>query len=950
MLTTVTMFFKPENPQKPPCGGLSYHQRKPRVVGEGAFIRIRSFRTLTLLFAFICGLLTTHDAGAEAIQWQALSDDPGRFQSGWVFVPAKRPGADKLPESAVIEGGSVRLPDSVGPADLGFASDILASGSEAFWKHGGVALVMMEVPEAGARKLRLGLPRGASVWLDGREIFTAQTHLHLPESAEVAVTLEAGTHVLAVKLPRRKSGWHGRGFHLRWLTADGVPDPSLVFKLPWLNNSGAAFEAGIVRAKATLALSSTAPAWNAQVTISPTLPAALVSQKVALRAVPGRRSAAPTVALGDCTLTPGTICRLAADWPAQALESKSRGGLGPVVFEAQLGAQGAWHRVGQWGDAKPLGETTLADLKLAVQVRTALEGAGWLSAESHDLIRYDLQRLTDRLQLRPLKPPIGPKALRRRLGRHLKDLQAQRDPLQDAVGMHLRAYRSPLDGRYQPYALFVPPGLNPGKPIPMVVALHGFRGTPERICRIALGGAAPRMLVLCPYGYGDTVFRGVGEDDVFRTMALVEDRFAVDPDRVYLTGVSNGGLAAYEIALHHPDRWAAVAILAALGDLRNFSRIGREGHEPYETAWIDRLSSAERLSNARGMTFMIVYGEKDRLDHKHVEALSHKLRRAGARVRYIVHDDLGHNVWDRTYEKGAIFKWFRAHRRRHKGKRIDYISRSPLRRGAQGLYIERADWAQAPRITVRWDSSQELDVTATDAAEAFFVRLKPTEAARTVLLTLNDKPTQLTVEPHHQRLAFERAEQGWAVQAQTEAAPQQPWPQTQGWPRAEDFYGGLERLRNGPQLYVYGTHNPHDTALNCYLAHLDQRRWSRWSTLVTEVIPDTALTVDRMERHHLVLVGTDLANPWAGRLVPQTRAELRQPVASERTDVGMRIMVPNPMAPGLGVVLSTGTTARGVVFSSGLPEIVPDAVWAGEEIVAPPFDLRLRDRALLKWR
>ena len=59
--------------------------------------------------------------------------------------------------------------------------------------------------------------------------------------------------------------------------------------------------------------------------------------------------------------------------------------------------------------------------------------------------------------------------------------------------------------------------------------------------------AAPRMLVLCPYGYGDTVFRAVGEDDIFRTMALVEKDFNVDKARVYLTGVSNGGLGAYEV-------------------------------------------------------------------------------------------------------------------------------------------------------------------------------------------------------------------------------------------------------------------------------------------------------------------------------------------------------------------------------------------------------------------
>ncbi len=43
-------------------------------------------------------------------------------------------------------------------------------------------------------------------------------------------------------------------------------------------------------------------------------------------------------------------------------------------------------------------------------------------------------------------------------------------------------------------------------------------------------------------------------------------RFSVDTDRVYLSGHSMGGDAAWDIALAHPDQWAGVIPIAAVAD------------------------------------------------------------------------------------------------------------------------------------------------------------------------------------------------------------------------------------------------------------------------------------------------------------------------------------------------------------------------------------------------
>ncbi len=51
-----------------------------------------------------------------------------------------------------------------------------------------------------------------------------------------------------------------------------------------------------------------------------------------------------------------------------------------------------------------------------------------------------------------------------------------------------------------------------------------------------------------------------GEADVFEAIAAVEKRFPIDEKRIMLRGFSQGGEGAWHVALHHPDRFAAVEI------------------------------------------------------------------------------------------------------------------------------------------------------------------------------------------------------------------------------------------------------------------------------------------------------------------------------------------------------------------------------------------------------
>jgi len=135
-------------------------------------------------------------------------------------------------------------------------------------------------------------------------------------------------------------------------------------------------------------------------------------------------------------------------------------------------------------------------------------------------------------------------------------------------------------GRQRSYIVHVPPGAH--APAALVVSLHGGGGNAAGQQKYSLMDAlADRegFVVLYPNGTGRLRDRlltwNAGTccgsaareqvDDVGFIAAAIDDlsaRVAVDPRRIYATGMSNGAMMAHRLAAELPDRIAAIAPVA----------------------------------------------------------------------------------------------------------------------------------------------------------------------------------------------------------------------------------------------------------------------------------------------------------------------------------------------------------------------------------------------------
>jgi poly(3-hydroxybutyrate) depolymerase len=128
-------------------------------------------------------------------------------------------------------------------------------------------------------------------------------------------------------------------------------------------------------------------------------------------------------------------------------------------------------------------------------------------------------------------------------------------------------------GMARTYRVHVPPGYDGASAVPLVVDIHGLGSNAsqqEGISGMRAMSDAHGFLVAYPQGLNDTFNAGtccgnLDVDDVafIRSLvAAVEGEATIDPSRVYVTGLSNGGAMTQRLACDAADLFAAAAPMA----------------------------------------------------------------------------------------------------------------------------------------------------------------------------------------------------------------------------------------------------------------------------------------------------------------------------------------------------------------------------------------------------
>jgi predicted peptidase len=232
---------------------------------------------------------------------------------------------------------------------------------------------------------------------------------------------------------------------------------------------------------------------------------------------------------------------------------------------------------------------------------------------------------------------------------------AQKKPDLDAL-LEKRAFAS---GKARlPYRLLTPAAVEEKKTYPLVVFLHGAgeRGGDNEaqlvhgvadFARASTRRKHPCFLIApqCPakkrwvevdWTAASHAMPKEPSEPARLVLELVEklcDELPIDRKRIYLTGLSMGGYATWDLLCRRPDLFAAGLPVCGGGD----------------------EAKADRLVNVPIWAF---HGEKDpAVKVERSRGMIAAVKKAGGKPRYTEYAGVAHDSWTRTYRDAAVLDW-----------------------------------------------------------------------------------------------------------------------------------------------------------------------------------------------------------------------------------------------------------------------------------------------------
>lgn len=177
---------------------------------------------------------------------------------------------------------------------------------------------------------------------------------------------------------------------------------------------------------------------------------------------------------------------------------------------------------------------------------------------------------------------------------------------------------------------------------PLVLFLHGIgeRGNDLELVKrhgppmlVAHGKEFPFILVSpqCPDDswWSNDVLDALLQD--------VEEKYDVDKNEVYVTGLSMGGYGTWSLAMAYPHRFAAIAPVCGAGHVFNICKL-------------------------KDTPVWGFHGAKDNVvpisgDQKLIDAL----KNCGGDVKFTIYPNGNHDAWTETYNNPELYKWLLSH-------------------------------------------------------------------------------------------------------------------------------------------------------------------------------------------------------------------------------------------------------------------------------------------------
>jgi predicted peptidase len=188
------------------------------------------------------------------------------------------------------------------------------------------------------------------------------------------------------------------------------------------------------------------------------------------------------------------------------------------------------------------------------------------------------------------------------------------------------------------YLLYLPEDYAQKESWPLLIFLHGVgeRGTDLEVVKkhgppklIEAGKQFP-FVVVSPQCPTTQWWQPV---ELIALIDEIAEKYKIDEDRVYLTGLSMGGFGTWATAAYAPHRFAAIVPICGGG----------------EAYWTKDFSHVPTWA---------FHGAKDSaVPLRRSEEMVEGLKKNGGNARLTVYPEAGHDSWTETYDNPELYEW-----------------------------------------------------------------------------------------------------------------------------------------------------------------------------------------------------------------------------------------------------------------------------------------------------
>ncbi len=188
------------------------------------------------------------------------------------------------------------------------------------------------------------------------------------------------------------------------------------------------------------------------------------------------------------------------------------------------------------------------------------------------------------------------------------------------------------------YALHIPKNTKEKKPLIVFISGDGEKGT--AIEKVKINGPFKYLknneldaYILAPQCLENEDW---DVNIIYQLIVKIQKENTIDANRIYVTGLSSGAWATFNLAIAYPELFAAVVPISGYVDL-------------YEMDYICKIKS---------IPTQIFHGLLDDVVNVDFAISVYKqLKACNSNVKLTIFDDAGHDAWSRVYDNQEIYDW-----------------------------------------------------------------------------------------------------------------------------------------------------------------------------------------------------------------------------------------------------------------------------------------------------